>query len=85
MLTPKANVPNERFPSVTVIEIPARVLLGLLSAEQVSFWAAGLTSLVGGPGAVAYFAHVGGFLFGLALIGFLANRRRTGSPGTPVY
>jgi membrane associated rhomboid family serine protease len=56
---------------ITLIELPALLVLGgwfLLqvlnaSAEQV------------GQGGVAYFAHIGGFLFGLVLIKLFANRR----------
>jgi membrane associated rhomboid family serine protease len=56
---------------ITLIELPALLVLGgwfLLqvlnaSAEQV------------GQGGVAYFAHIGGFVFGLLLIKLFANRR----------
>ena len=37
-------------------------------AEQAVFGAAGLTNPVGGGGGVAYFAHVGGFVFGALTI-----------------
>jgi rhomboid family protein len=70
---------------VTIIEVPAIVILGFWFVEQVLFGAAGLTNPVGGGGGVAYFAHVGGFLFGLALIRlFTAGRRRPAPPGPPV-
>ena len=46
----------------TVIELPALVMLGLWFAEQAVFGAAGLTST--STSGVAYFAHVGGFVFG---------------------
>ena len=69
----------------TLLEIPAILLLGLWFIEQVYLGASGLTSPVGGGGGVAYFAHVGGFLFGLALIGLFAKRRRSSSPRMPVY
>lgn len=58
----------------TLVELPALVLLGLWFAEQLYFAAAGLTDPVGSGGTVAYFAHVGGFLFGLALIGLFSKR-----------
>ena len=60
----------------TVIELPAIWLLGLWFAEQAIFGATGLTNPTGSGGGVAYFAHVGGFLFGLAAVKLLATRRR---------
>ncbi|MGH2832818.1 MAG: rhomboid family intramembrane serine protease [Solirubrobacteraceae bacterium] len=58
----------------TLVELPALVLLGLWFAEQLYFAAAGLTDPVGTGGTVAYFAHIGGFLFGLALVGLFTKR-----------
>jgi membrane associated rhomboid family serine protease len=58
----------------TVIELPAIVMLGIWFAEQAVFGAAGLTNPAGGGG-VAYFAHVGGFVFGALVIKLLATRR----------
>ena len=49
-----------------MIEVPALVMLGLWFVVQAVFGAVGLTDPTGGGGGVAYFAHVGGFLFGLA-------------------
>ncbi len=60
----------------TIIELPAILLLALWGAEQVYFAAAGLTDPVVRGGAVAYFAYVGGFLFGLAAIGRLVTERK---------
>jgi membrane associated rhomboid family serine protease len=40
---------------------------------QVLYGAAQLGQPVGGSGGVAYFAHIGGFLFGLLLIRLFAN------------
>lgn len=60
----------------TVIELPALVVLGLWFAEQAVFAAVGLTTPTGGGGGVAYFAHIGGFAFGLATVKLLATRRR---------
>jgi len=59
---------------VTIIEVPAFVLLGFWFAEQLWFGTAGLASPIGGEG-VAYFAHVGGFVFGLAVIRLIARKR----------
>jgi membrane associated rhomboid family serine protease len=69
----------------TVIELPALVVLGFWFIEQAVFGAAGLTNPAGGGGGVAYFAHVGGFVFGLAAIKLLATRRRQLPPRYPVY
>jgi membrane associated rhomboid family serine protease len=67
----------------TVIELPALVMLGVWFAEQAVFGAAGLTNPAGGGG-VAYFAHVGGFVFGALAIRFLATRRHQVPPARPV-
>jgi membrane associated rhomboid family serine protease len=69
----------------TVIELPAWVMLGIWFAQQAVFGAAGLTNPTGGGGGVAYFAHVGGFAFGLLLVRVLATRRKQQSPAYPVY
>jgi rhomboid family protein len=60
----------------TVIELPALVMLGIWFLEQAAFAAAGLTTPAGGGGGVAYFAHVGGFAFGLLTVRLLATRRK---------
>jgi membrane associated rhomboid family serine protease len=70
---------------VTIIEVPALVVLGFWFVEQVLFGAAGLANPVGGGGGVAYFAHIGGFVFGLAVIRLLVARRRQAPPAHPVY
>jgi membrane associated rhomboid family serine protease len=70
---------------VTIIEVPAVFLLGFWFLEQVLFGAANATQPLGGGGGVAYFAHVGGFLFGLALIKVFAVHRRPTPPRYPVY
>ncbi len=67
---------------VTIVELPALLLLGFWFLEQLYFATAGLASpLAGGEGGVAYFAHVGGFLFGVLTIRALAARR----PRLPAY
>jgi rhomboid family protein len=71
---------------VTVIELPAIVMLGIWFAEQAVFGAANLTNPTGGGGGVAYFAHVGGFAFGLLTVKLLATRRKSLPPARlPVY
>ena len=67
---------------VTVVELPAWVLLGVWFAEQAAFGAVGLTS-PGSSSGVAYFAHVGGFVFGLLTIRLLVNKSKRRSLPTP--
>jgi membrane associated rhomboid family serine protease len=69
----------------TVIELPALVMLGIWFAEQAVFGASNLTNPTGGGGGVAYFAHIGGFAFGLVAIRLLATKRKTAPPARPVY
>jgi membrane associated rhomboid family serine protease len=57
----------------TIVELPALALLGFWFAEQLYFGLAGLANPLGGEG-VAYFAHIGGFLFGLLLIRAFVRR-----------
>lgn len=65
----------------TIVELPALVLLGFWFLEQLYFGLAGLANPIGGEG-VAYFAHIGGFLFGLLTI--RAFVRRSGAPSPPL-
>jgi membrane associated rhomboid family serine protease len=62
---------------VTLIEIPAVILLGIWFILQFlpAVGQAAITD-VGEGGGVAYFAHVGGFVFGLLAIKLFANRYR---------
>ena len=75
---------------ITVIELPALVVLGLWFLLQLLYGSAELAQPVGGGGGVAYFAHIGGFVFGLLLIKLFADRARddyeSGGRGRiPVY
>lgn len=70
---------------VTVIELPALLVLGFWFAEQAAFAAANLTTPTGGGGGVAYFAHIGGFLFGLLAIKLFATKIKPVPPRIPVY
>jgi membrane associated rhomboid family serine protease len=73
---------------VTLVEIPALVLLGIWFVLQFLPAVGQLATpdVSGSGGGVAYFAHVGGFLFGLALIkAFLIGRRAPPQPANPVY
>jgi membrane associated rhomboid family serine protease len=84
LLYPRARVLSLIFIVffVTIVEVPALVLLGFWFLEQLYFGLAGLASPVGGGEGVAYFAHIGGFAFGLLAIRMLA-RRRSARPRLP--
>ena len=69
----------------TVIELPAWVMLGAWFALQAAYGATNLVTPAGGGGGVAYFAHVGGFIFGLLAVKLLATRRKQLPPRIPVY
>ena len=65
----------------TLIELPAWVMLGLWFLEQALVGGASLAQPAGGEGGgVAYFAHIGGFLFGLLAIRAFAQRRKRQPP-----
>jgi membrane associated rhomboid family serine protease len=72
----------------TIIELPALLVLGLWFLIQIAYGAADLGQPVGGSGGVAYFAHIGGFVFGLLLIKLFANNVHEDYEGRhrlPVY
>ncbi len=71
----------------TIIELPALLILGFWFVQQVAFGAYGVANPTGGGGGVAYFAHIGGFVFGLAAIKLFASRHKDYSPPPkyPVY
>ena len=60
---------------VTLIELPAMLVLGFWFLQQVFFGYFDLVDPGAEGGGVAYFAHIGGFVFGLALIKLFATRR----------
>jgi membrane associated rhomboid family serine protease len=70
---------------VTIIQLPAIFFLGIWFLQQVLFGSADLTNPTGGGGGVAYFAHIGGFVFGLLLIRAFAQRQKDVEPRFPVY
>ena len=76
LLYPRARVLTLIFIIIffTIIEIPALLVLGLWFLIQVFYGASQLGQPLGGSGGVAYFAHIGGFAFGLLLIRLFANR-----------
>ncbi|MFL5860713.1 MAG: rhomboid family intramembrane serine protease [Solirubrobacteraceae bacterium] len=66
------------------IEVPALVMLGVWFVMQAVFGAAGLTDPTN-SGGVAYFAHVGGFVFGALTIRLVATRRKPTPPTAAAY
>jgi rhomboid family protein len=76
LLYPRARVITVVFIIIffTILELPALIVLGLWFLIQLFYGAAEVGQPVGGSGGVAYFAHIGGFVFGLALIKVFANR-----------
>lgn len=77
LLYPRARVITVVFIIIffTIIELPALLVLGLWILTQLWLGASDLGSqTAGGGGGVAYFAHIGGFVFGLIAIRLFANR-----------
>ena len=71
---------------VTLVEIPALILLALWFILQFVPALGQVAVGSGGGQGVAYFAHVGGFVFGLAVAALLVRARgREPEPRLPVY
>jgi membrane associated rhomboid family serine protease len=89
LLYPKARVVTLIFIVFffTILELPAMLILGFWFLQQVAFGYFDLANPGGGGGGVAYFAHIGGFAFGLLTIKLLASRHKDYSPPPkyPVY
>jgi rhomboid family protein len=77
LLFPRARVVTLVFIIffVTIIELPALLFLVIWIGQQFLF---GYFDLIGPQegGGVAYFAHIGGFVFGLLLIRAFASEKR---------
>jgi membrane associated rhomboid family serine protease len=58
----------------TILELPAMLVLGIWFLQQALFGYFDLANPGGGGGGVAYFAHIGGFVFGLLAVRVLAKR-----------
>lgn len=67
---------------VTIVELPAVALLGFWFVLQI---VESQVRSAGSGGGVANFAHIGGFVFGVALIHLFARRRKPIPPRYPVY
>jgi membrane associated rhomboid family serine protease len=74
ILYPRARVVTVVFIIIffTVVTLPALIVLGLWFLLQLAYGASEVAQPVGGGG-VAYFAHIGGFVFGLVLIKLFAT------------
>jgi membrane associated rhomboid family serine protease len=59
----------------TIVELPALLILGFWFIQQVLFGYFDLDT-GGSEGGVAYFAHIGGFVFGLIAIKLFADERK---------
>jgi membrane associated rhomboid family serine protease len=70
-----------------IVELPALVILGFWFVQQIAFGLWDVTNPTGGGGGVAYFAHIGGFIFGLLTIKLFADSRKDYAPPPryPVY
>jgi membrane associated rhomboid family serine protease len=90
LLYPRARVVTVVFIVFffTLIELPAFVMLGVWFLEQALVGASSLAQPAGGEGGgVAYFAHIGGFLFGLLAVRAFAQRHKRQPPrsATPAW
>ena len=91
VLYPRARVLTVVFLFVffTFLQLPALLFLVIWFAQQVLFGLAGFNDPTGGG--VAYFAHIGGFVFGVLAIRLFARRVKPGfgrhdpAPRYPVY
>ena len=78
LLFPRARVVTVIFIVFffTIIELPALLILGFWFVQQVLCGYFDRADPTGGGGGVAYFAHIGGFVFGLLLIRAFATEAR---------
>ena len=78
LLFPRAKVVTVIFIIFffTILELPALLVLGFWFLEQAVMGYFDLAQPSGKGGGVAYFAHVGGFLFGLLAVRAFASRQR---------
>jgi membrane associated rhomboid family serine protease len=78
LLFPRARVVTVIFIVFffTILELPALLVLGFWFVQQALFAYYDLNQGGDGGGGVAYFAHVGGFVFGLTAIRLFSSRKR---------
>ena len=84
LLFPRARVVTVIFIVFffTILELPALLVLGFWFLQQALFGYFDLAQPTDGGGGVAYFAHIGGFIFGLAAV-VLAGRVTAQALGLP--
>ena len=82
MLYPGSRVLTYIVP-IFVVRIPAWIFLGLWFLYQLIEANFGLFSATANGGGVAFFAHVGGFLFGVVAIRLLTGAGRLQAPSEP--
>jgi membrane associated rhomboid family serine protease len=77
LLFPRARVVTVIFIVFffTLVELPALLILGFWFVQQLAFGYFDLDS-AGAEGGVAYFAHIGGFAFGLLAVRLFADERK---------
>jgi membrane associated rhomboid family serine protease len=89
LIYPRARVLTLVFLFVffTFIQIPAMFFLVIWFGQQLLFGYLDYVDPTGGGGGVAYFAHIGGFVFGLLAIRAFARYQNPnyGDPRYPVY
>ena len=89
LIYPRARVLTLVFLFVffTFIQIPAMFFLVIWFGQQLLFGYLDYVDPTGGGGGVAYFAHIGGFVFGLLAIRAFARYQNPnyGGPRYPVY
>jgi len=78
LLFPRARVVTVIFIVFffTILELPALLILGFWFVQQVLFGYFDLNTGGTSEGGVAYFAHIGGFVFGLLAIKLFADERK---------
>ncbi|MGH2946479.1 MAG: rhomboid family intramembrane serine protease [Solirubrobacteraceae bacterium] len=76
LLFPRAKVVTVVFIIFffTILELPALLFLGFWIVQQALFAYFDLLQPTGEGGGVAYFAHIGGFVFGLLVVRLLARK-----------
>jgi membrane associated rhomboid family serine protease len=83
LLHPRARVWTWAF--IIILPLPAILVLGYWFLLQLYSGLQNFASPGAGGGGVAYFAHIGGFVFGLLTIRLLATKRKSPPPHVPVY
>ncbi|MEA3338577.1 MAG: rhomboid family intramembrane serine protease [Chloroflexota bacterium] len=73
------------FYFIRIVELPALIYLGFWFISQLFNGLFALTAADVFQGGVAWWAHIGGFVFGLALIRFIAPRHRLPPPPPRTY